>query len=102
MKQNEEKPRRSTGLAQDNDGNYGYLDNGKPNLAPTAGYENTKPVQYSDETDEQYQIRLSDWEVRYAHAQDIEDGGASYESQKKALDAKYDADMAMLDMQMKK
>lgn len=77
---------------------YGRLPNGEPDLRPTAGYAGNEPVQYSDESDAQFQGRVSDFELRRQHAEDIENGGKpSVESQKKALKLKYDADVAAVD-----
>ena len=66
-------------------------------LSPTAGYEGNEPVQYSDENDEQFALREADFELRRAHAEDIQNGGASRESEIKALDAQYDADKAAVE-----
>lgn len=101
MPKTNEKPRRSTGMKQEGDKGFGYLPNGKPNLSPEAGYVNTEPVQYSDETDVQFTRRHADWEIRFEHAKDIAAGGASLESQMKVLDAQYELDKASLEAQHK-
>lgn len=75
------------------------LANGKVNLAPTAGYDGHYPVQFSDETDETFAARVAMFEDSYATAQVIEAGGMNIEASKKALQAKFDADIAALETQ---
>lgn len=94
-----EMPRRSTGNKIDPKDQY--LPNGKPNLMPTAGYEGHEPVQYSDETDEQFAGRVAMFKSAYATAVSIENANGtsqdSYKARKEALDAQYDADLANLE-----
>jgi hypothetical protein len=76
--------------------NGNRLDNGKPNLAPTAGYDGHYPVQFDDETDEMFAMRVAMFEDSYSTAVNIEEGGENLESQIKALDAKHEAEVAAL------
>jgi hypothetical protein len=75
------------------------LDNGKPNLMPTAGYDGHYPVQFSDESDAMFASRVAMFEDSLATAQQIQDGGVTYEGAMEALDAKYEADKATLETQ---
>lgn len=91
----EERPRRSTGQVKEP--GHGRLPNGQPDLRPSAGYEGNEPVQYSDESDAQFAIRKADFEERRMHAEEIEAGGATRETERKRLTAKHEAEMAELD-----
>lgn len=94
MQKGTENNRRSTGNVKEP--GQGYLSNGMADLSPTAGYEGNEPVQYADENDQQFTGRVADFELRRAHAEEIEAGGASQESEIKVLDAKYDVDVAQI------
>lgn len=96
-KENNERPRRSTGNVKEP--GYGYLANGKPNLMPTAGYEGNEPVQYSDENDAQFALRKADFDLRFAHAKQIENGGASRDQLKEDAKLRYEAEIASIDTQ---
>lgn len=92
-----EHPRKSTGnVVEPGDG---YLDNGNPNLAPSAGYEAAYPVQYADESDSNFEIRVNEFERRRNHAEQIEAGGATLEQRKEDLELKHEAELANLDRQ---
>jgi hypothetical protein len=95
-KDKEERPRRSTGNVREP--GDGYLPNGQPDLRPSAGYD-SPPVQYSDESDSSFQLRVADFETRKAHAEEIEAGGPTLESAKKAAKERYDAEIASLERQ---
>lgn len=91
--------RRSTGTKADKD--EGYLDNGKPDLSPAAGYVKAEPKQYDDESDEQFAKRVDDWETRKSHAEDIQNAAGitqdTYESRKEALKERYERELKALD-----
>lgn len=92
---NKELPRRSTGnVVEPGDG---FLPNGKPNLAPAAGYDAARPVQYSDESDTVYKQRLALFELAELHAQQNEAGGATVEQQKEEAKIRYEADLANIE-----
>lgn len=99
-KKTTEPNRRSTGTVREP--GDGYLENGNPNLAPSAGYDSNPPVQYADESDEQFAKRVDDFETRRQHAEDIENAGGitqdSFDSRKKLLDERYEADLKNLEM----
>lgn len=88
-------PRRSTGNVMEP--GDGYLPNGKPNLSPSAGYVAAEPVQYGDESDAQFAIRMAEWNSAKAHAKQIEVGGATFAQRRDELEAKLDVDLAALD-----
>lgn len=88
-------PRRSTGMARPV--GAGYLENGQPDLSPTAGYAHTYPVQYSDENDTEFAGRVAQWESSYATAQQIAAGGATLDQKKEALRVRYEADLLALE-----
>lgn len=74
----------------------GYIKPGVPDLSPTAGYENTRPVQYADESDFQYQQRLTMWEKAYASAKAIEAGNPDI-ARREQIESQYKLDIAELD-----
>lgn len=78
-------------------GNGQRLANGKPNLAPTAGYDGHYPVQFGDETDEVFAQRVAMFEDSFATAVSIEAGGANLEQQISALEAKFEAEKLALE-----
>lgn len=94
---NNEKPRRSTGNVKEP--GYGYLENGQVNLMPTAGYAGNEPVQYSDESDAQFAIREADFQLRWNHAKQIENGGASRDQLKEDAKLRYEAELVSIDTQ---
>ena len=73
------------------------LENGKPNLSPTAGYDGHYPVQFADESDVMYASRVAMFEDSLATARQIEAGGETYDFQLDALQARFDADKAVLE-----
>lgn len=78
----------------------GYLDNGRPNLSPSAGYVAAEPHQYDDESDARYEDRLALWNKRKMHAQQIEQmGGATREQRKEELEAEHEAEINALDLE---
>ena len=93
-----ESPRRSTGAKPVENGTPGsaYYADGKPNLSPEAGYAGHEPVQYSDETEAQFQARVDMFESARANA-----GGLmsqdSADRQLERLKEKYDADVAAIE-----
>jgi hypothetical protein len=91
-----ELPRRSTGIKSDL--KDGYVRPGVADVSPAAGYNTVAPVQYSDETDEQFSQRVAMFESAKANAEALEDGTFnSVENQLKALDARYDAEKAVIE-----
>jgi hypothetical protein len=57
--------RRSTGVVADKK----TLEENAKNPTPLSGYDTVEVVQYSDESDEQYQKRVDDLESRKANAE---------------------------------
>jgi hypothetical protein len=93
-KSSEGHNRRSTGnVVEPGDG---FLPNGHPNLSPSAGYVAAEPVQYADESDSQFQMRLDMWNSAIANAKAIE-GNADYDFQREQLKLKYDNELAGID-----
>lgn len=80
-------------------GNGPRLDNGKPDLSPTAGYDGHFPVQFGDETDETFAQRVAMFKQSYSSAMNIASGGQTYDGAVAALDARYEAEMAGIDSQ---
>lgn len=67
-------------------------------LSPTAGYDGHYPVQFSDEADATFKARVAMFESAYASARQTEKGGATLEDAKAAAKARYDAEIANLEV----
>ncbi len=87
-------PRRSSGNVMEP--GDGYLPNGHPNLSPSAGYVAAEPIQYGDESDTQFEMRMAQWNSAKATAQAIE-GNADFDFQRETLKTKYEAELAGID-----
>lgn len=72
------------------------LPNGKPNLAPSAGYDGHAPVQFSDESDEMFAGRVAMFESALANARAIEHGGLDTAGLIAAADARHEAEVASI------
>lgn len=73
------------------------LPNGKPNLAPSAGYDGHAPVQFEDESDEMFAGRVAMFESALANAVAIEKGGLDIDGQIRAAEARHEAEIASLE-----
>lgn len=67
-------------------------------LSPTAGYDGHYPVQFSDESDATFAGRLAMFLGSLASARQIASGGATLEDAKAAAKARYDAEIANLEV----
>lgn len=92
-----EKPRRSTGRVVPDE----RMPDGSVDLRPTAGYAGHEPVQYSDESDQQFAGRVAQFESARANARDIEAGGQDFAAKRQAMKARHEAELAGLDAQEK-
>lgn len=73
------------------------LPNGKPNLAPSAGYDGHAPVQFSDESDEMFAGRVAMFTSALANARAIEAGGLDFDAQIEAAEARHEAEISNLE-----
>lgn len=67
-------------------------------LSPTAGYDGHYPVQFSDEADSTFAARVAMFEGSLASARQIQNGGATLEEAKAAATARYEAEIANLEV----
>lgn len=96
-------PRRSTGnVVEPGDG---FISPGVPDLSPAAGYDAARPVQYADESDTMFNMRLAEFEEAEATAKEIQSasGGTqdSLESRRLVLEKRRAKEDAALEAEEK-